>query len=149
MTGRFFKQLWSNGRVLAPGNGWFERVKDPVDHKKKQPYFITLKEHIPMFFAGLAEVHENLELDERDGFAIITIHSDQGMVDIHDRNPLVLSPELAREWVDSDTSLKRAKEIAVEGCRPSNDFHWYEVGKDVGNVRSQGSKIIDPLPRRD
>ncbi len=54
MTGKFFNQLWPNGRVLAPANGWFEWVKDEDDPKKKQPYFITLKEQIPMFFAGLA-----------------------------------------------------------------------------------------------
>jgi putative SOS response-associated peptidase YedK len=44
VTGKFFNQLWPNGRVLAPANGWFEWVKDPADSKKKQPYFITLKE---------------------------------------------------------------------------------------------------------
>lgn len=24
MTGKFFQQLWPNGRVLAPANGWYE-----------------------------------------------------------------------------------------------------------------------------
>ena len=63
MTGKFFNQLWPSGRVLAPANGWFEWVNDPADPKKKQPYFITLKEQAPMFFAGLAEVHQGLEPD--------------------------------------------------------------------------------------
>jgi putative SOS response-associated peptidase YedK len=30
MTGKYFKQLWPNGRALAPANGWFEWVKDPA-----------------------------------------------------------------------------------------------------------------------
>ncbi len=58
-----------------------------------------------MFFAGLAEVHQGLKPDPRDGFVIISAASDQGMVDIHDRKPLVLAPEHAREWIASDTSL--------------------------------------------
>jgi putative SOS response-associated peptidase YedK len=98
-----------------------------------------------MFFAGLAEVHEGVEPDDRDGFVIITAASDQGMVDIHDRKPLVLAPEHAREWIDPETSVERAKEIAMEHCRPVTDFHCYKVRKDVGNVRNQGPHLIQPL----
>jgi putative SOS response-associated peptidase YedK len=88
-------------------------------------------------------VHEGLEPDERNGFVIITAASDQGMVDIHDRKPLVLAPEHAREWVDSETSPERAAEIAIEHCRPAEEFHWYKVGKDVGKVRNQGPHLIE------
>ena len=42
------------------GERLVEWVKDPSDSKKKQPYFITLKEGGPMFFAALAEVHHDL-----------------------------------------------------------------------------------------
>ena len=87
-TGKFFKQLWPNGRALVMADGWYEWVKDTDDLKKKQPYFIRLKTQAPMFFAALAEVHTGLEPHEGDGFVIITAASDQGMVDIHDRRPL-------------------------------------------------------------
>lgn len=120
-------------------------MKDPTDAKKKQPYFITLKDQIPMFFAGLAEVHQGMEPDERDGFVIITAASDEGMLDIHDRKPLVLAPELARVWIDPETSAERATEIALEGCRPTEHFHWYEVGKAVGSVKNQGAQLIEPV----
>jgi putative SOS response-associated peptidase YedK len=143
MTGKYFKQLWPNGRALAPTNGWFEWVKDPSDPKKKQPYFIRLREEGPMFFAALAEVHRGLEPDPQDGFVIITADSDQGMVDIHDRRPVVLSPEHAREWVDPETTPERAAEIAKECCRPTEEFTWFEVSKDVGNVRNQGPRLIE------
>lgn len=63
-----------------------------------------------------------MEPDDRDGFVIITAASDEGMVDIHDRKPLVLSPQQAREWVDPDTSPERARELAMEHCRPATDF---------------------------
>lgn len=98
-----------------------------------------------MFFAGLAEVHEELEPDERDGFVIITAASDEGVVDIHDRKPIVLAPEHAREWIDPETSAERAKEIAMGHCRPATDFHWYKVSKAVGSVRNQGPELVEPL----
>ena len=59
----------------------------------------------------------------------------------HDRKPLLLSPELAKEWINPETSSERAAEIAVGGCRPTENFHWY---KDVGNVRNQGPMLIMP-----
>ncbi|MFJ5299134.1 hypothetical protein ACIQAL_21700 [Pseudomonas sp. NPDC088368] len=51
-------------------------MKNLNDPKKKQPYFTTLKEQFPMLFAGLAEVHDGLDPDERDSFVIFTAGSD-------------------------------------------------------------------------
>lgn len=149
MTGKFFKELWPNGRALAPANGWFEWVKDPDDPKKKQPYYIRLRSQKPMFFAALAQVHTGFELHEGDGFVIITAASDQGMVDIHDRRPVVLTPDLAKEWAAPNTDAARAAEIAREGCTTADEFEWYAVGRAVGNVRNQGEKLILPLGAKD
>lgn len=49
-----------------------------------------------MCFAGLDEIYSGLEPHAGDGFVIITDASDKGMVDIHDRRPVVLAPEAAR-----------------------------------------------------
>ncbi|MCX2684592.1 SOS response-associated peptidase family protein [Pseudomonas sp. DCB_AW] len=145
MTGRFFKALWPYGRALAPANGWFEWIPDPADPKRKQPYYITSADGAPLFFGALAEVHQGIEPDDHDGFVVITAAADQGLVDIHDRKPLVLAPEVAREWLDPGTSPERAAAIIETGCRPAEDFCWYPVGKAVGNVRNQGPQLIEPV----
>lgn len=147
MKGKFFKSLWPVGRALAPANGWFEWVPDPADSKRKQPYYITAANGEPLFFAALAEVHDGLEPDDRDGFVIITAAADHGLVDIHDRKPLVLLPELAKEWLSPAITAERAEEIARDGCRPATDFMWHPVSKAVGNVRNQGQALIVPIPR--
>ncbi|MBW6098980.1 hypothetical protein KZ773_02050 [Escherichia coli] len=46
----------------------------------------------------------------------------RGLVDIHDRRPLVLSPEAAQEWMRQEISGKEASEIATNGCVPANQF---------------------------
>ncbi|MCF5391134.1 SOS response-associated peptidase family protein [Pseudomonas syringae pv. syringae] len=145
MTGKFFKGLWPNGRAVAPANGWFEWVKDPDDPKKKQPYFIRLKSKKPMFFAALAQVHRWLEPHDGDGFVIITSASDSGMVDIHDRRPVVLTSEGARAWLDSETAPQKAEALAKEHCRIVDDFEWFPVDRAVGNVRNQGPELIQPV----
>ncbi|PBQ13096.1 hypothetical protein CCL08_23950 [Pseudomonas congelans] len=145
MTGKFFKELWPTGRAVAPANGWFEWVKDPDAPKKKQPYFIRLKSKKPMFFAALAQVHRGLEPHDGDGFVIITSASDSGMVDIHDRRPVVLTAEDARAWLDSETTPQKAEALAKEQCRIVDDFEWFPVDRAVGNVRNQGPELIYPV----
>ncbi|MCE0981767.1 SOS response-associated peptidase family protein [Pseudomonas monteilii] len=145
MTGKFFKSLWPNGRALAPANGWFEWIPDVADPKRKQPYYIQAADGRSLFFAALAEVHPGLEPDERSGFVIVTAAADEGLVDIHDRKPLVLTPELAREWIDPGITTERLAEIVQTGCRHSTDFQWFPVSKQVGNVRNQGPELIKPV----
>lgn len=144
-TSKFFKSVWPNGRALVFADGWYEWVKDEADPKIKQPYFIRLKSQRPMFFGALAEVHPELEPGDNDGFVIITAASDTGMVDIHDRRPLVLTRKLALEWIEPDLSSERAEKIAREHCQPAEDFEWYPVSSMVGNVRNHGQELILPV----
>ncbi|WP_422403038.1 SOS response-associated peptidase family protein [Pseudomonas sp. GZD-209] len=144
-TGKFFKALWPQGRALVMADGWYEWVADPLDAKRKQPYFIRLKSGAPMFMAALAEVRPGLEPNEGDGFVIITAASDAGMVDIHDRRPLVLGAEHARMWIDPELSAVEAERVAREQCLPVEAFEWFAVGRQVGNVRNEGAELILPV----
>lgn len=141
-SGNFFKALWPNGRALAPANGWYEWVPDPADTRRKQPYYITAANGEALFFAALAEVHAGLEEDARDGFVVVTAAADQGLLDIHDRKPLVLDAQTAREWIADGTTPARLEQIVRSGCRLAADFRWYKVGKEVGNVRNDGAGLI-------
>lgn len=116
-----------------------------IQSEKKQPYFIRSKNQKPVFLAALAQVHAELAPHEGDGFVIVTAASDQGMMDIHDRRPSVLSSELAREWANLATEPARETEIAQEGCTSVDEFEWYAVGKAVGNVRNQGAGLIEEI----
>ncbi|MNV84888.1 putative SOS response-associated peptidase YedK [compost metagenome] len=95
-----------------------------------------------MFMAALAEVHTGLAPNEGDGFVIITAASDAGMLDIHDRRPLVLAPEQARAWIDPQVPAAEAERLAREQCLPVEAFEWFAVGKEVGNVRNEGAELI-------
>ncbi|MBW3503699.1 SOS response-associated peptidase family protein [Pseudomonas sp. NKUCC02_KPG] len=144
-AGRFFKQLWPKGRALVMADGWYEWVKDSDDPKKKQPYFIRLKCQEPMFLAALAEVHPGLEPHEGDGFVIVTAASDQGMVDIHDRRPVVFKYQHAREWMESDPDSVEAEGLLLKCCQPTEDFEWFPISKIVGNVKNHRPELIKPL----
>lgn len=65
------------------------------------------------------------------------------MLDIHDRQPVTLNPELAREWLDPVTPKEHAEQSAVAG-EPTEAFEWFKVDRAVGNVRNQGPELIIP-----
>ena len=83
--------------------------------------------------------------DEAEGFLIVTSAADKGMVDIHDRRPLVLTPEAAMEWMRQDIGGKEAGRIAAEGAVPADKFFWHAVTRAVGNVKNQGSTLIEKI----
>lgn len=75
----------------------------------------------------------------------MTSAADKGLVDIHDRRPLVLSPEAARVWMRQDIGGKDAEEITADGAVPADKFIWHAVTRAVGNIKSQGVHIIQKI----
>ena len=71
--------------------------------------------------------------------------ADKGLVDIYDRQPLVVLPEAAREWMRQDLGGKEAAEIAVDGVVAADKFIWHAVTRAVGNVKNQGADLIKPV----
>lgn len=142
-TGAYFRQIWPH-RALVAADGWYEWGKGEAAPKHKQPYFIRLRDGSPCFFAAIGQYPDEGEPRESDGFVIITADADGGMVDVHDLRPVVLTPDLAREWIDSATTTQRAEQMLLHQGRPPEDFAWHPVDRAVGNVRNQGAELIQP-----
>lgn len=143
-TSPFFRPIWRHGRAIVGADGWYEWKKDPANPKVKQPYFIRLKSGDPLLFAALGELPDGIDPPNR-GVVIITGGADSGLVDVHDRKPLVLPPDFARTWLNPDTSPEEAQHIAEQLALPAEAFEWYLVDKAVGNVRNQGPQLIEPI----
>lgn len=143
-SGKFFRDIWQQ-RALALADGWFEWVKHPSDAKIKQPYYICAKDDAPLFFAALCQVTKGLEQAADDGFTIITAAADSGLLDIHDRRPVVLPAALAAEWLAPETAPARALQIATEHGLGAEAFRWYPVSKAVGNPKTQGAELIEEI----
>lgn len=67
------------------------------------------------------------------------------MIDIHDRRPVTLSPELAREWLDPATPKERAEQMVIHQGELTEAFEWFKVDRAVGNVRNHGPELIQPI----
>jgi putative SOS response-associated peptidase YedK len=141
--GPFFRAIWRN-RLIVPVDNWFEWV-DAGD-KNKQPWLIRRADHEPVFCAAIGQFPTpGTDTREDNGLVIITANSVGGMLDIHDRRPVVLRPDLVREWLDPATPVERAEQMLLFEGEPSEVFEWYKVGKAVGNSRNQGAELIEKI----
>lgn len=110
----------------------------------KQPFFIYRKDGNPLLLAAIGKPpFENG--NDQEGFLIVTAAADEGLLDIHDRRPLVYSPAAARKWLSENTTGKEAEDIAREGSLSAENFTWHPVSWAVGNPRNQGRELIEPL----
>ncbi|QCI12288.1 DUF159 family protein [Pseudomonas putida] len=136
--GAFFRAIWPH-RAITPVDGWYEWVDE--GGPKKQPYYIRRRDGRPALCASIGQFAGN----EHDGFVIITADALGGMVDVHDRRPVVLSPELAREWMSSRMVAAQAEQLALNLGEPPEAFMWHRVAMPVGNVRNEGPRLIEPI----
>ncbi|UQS92548.1 SOS response-associated peptidase family protein [Pseudomonas chlororaphis subsp. piscium] len=138
----YYRAAWPN-RAIAPIDGWFEWL---VEEGGKQPYYIRRRDGQASLCAAIGHwPHSDEPPREHDGFVIITADSAGGMVDIHDRRPVALAPELAREWLDPATPKERAELMLMHQGEPSEAFEWFKVDRAAGNTKNQGAHLIDPI----
>jgi putative SOS response-associated peptidase YedK len=141
-TGRYFRHMWLHGRVLVPADGWYEWT-GKAGHK--QPWYIRRKTDEPLFLAAITNVRPDRENLEGSGFVIVTAAADAGMVDIHDRRPVVLAPQDARLWLDPDLPAEQAEQLARSMAAPADEFTLYAVSKDVNRVGNSDPHLIEPV----
>lgn len=134
----FFRAIWPY-RAITPVDGWYEWVDE--GGSKKQPYYIHRRDGRPALCAAIGQFTGN----DHDGFVIITADARGGLVDVHDRRPVVLPPDLAIEWMSDPLSSDHAEQLLLNLGEPAETFKWHRVGAAVGNARNQGQELIKPV----
>jgi hypothetical protein len=86
-----------------------------------------------------------VQFPKHNGFVIITADSVGGMLDIHNRQPVTLSPELACGWRDPATPQERAEQMVLLQGEPAEAFEWFKVDRAVGNASNRQSDMIEPI----
>jgi putative SOS response-associated peptidase YedK len=81
------------------------------------------------------------------GFVIVTEDCEGGMVDIHDRRPVVLEPADAPRWIDPQTPVEEAAHIAQSRSVPSHAFRWWRVTRAVNRPDPDNNdrQLLEPL----
>ncbi len=141
-TSSAWAAMWESGRVIVPADYWYEWK---TESNGKQPYAIHTKNGQPLYVAGLTNVRPDRDPREGDGFVIVTAEAGAGLVDVHDRRPVVLSADVAREYLDSATSAERAAYLARTAAETHEAFAWFPVSRKVNRAGVEGPELVEPI----
>jgi putative SOS response-associated peptidase YedK len=91
-----FRDAFKRRRCLVPASGFYEwKTEDRI----KQPYYISLKSGEPMALAGLWESWKGPDGNILRTACIVTTGANALMEPIHERMPVIISPEHWQDWL--------------------------------------------------
>jgi putative SOS response-associated peptidase YedK len=76
--------------------------------------------------------------------SIVTKAAAPALAHIHDRNPVLLSPDTLDEWLDpsADATPELLAAVASVADEIASEALFFEVGPEVGKVGSNGPALI-------
>jgi putative SOS response-associated peptidase YedK len=135
----FFRTAIRRRRCIVPCDGWYEWA---VEGKTRQPFLIRQANGVTLGLGAVWEYWESAE-GALESFAIITRPARKELEGVHHRMPLVLPPEHWQTWLDRETPLEAALDLAVTDFDLSFDLR--KVNAAVGNVRMEGEALAAVL----
>ena len=144
ITNRYWKPLLKKGRAIVPAACWYEWTGEKG---QKQPWHIHRGDRQPLYLAALAHFAPDTEVKTSNGFTIVTADAQAGMVDVHDRRPVVLTRDDAAFWLDPAMDAEQAEQFVRSVALGPESFEWYMVDRAVGNVKNQGAHLAAPIDR--
>lgn len=159
-----FREAFARRRCLVPISGFYE-WKTLSDGKSKQPYWVSRSDGQPFALAGLWEiplpasgpvpaaaisspVAAPVPDDPIATFTLITTTPNALMAPIHDRMPVIVSPQDYARWLDPSVTSPAAVESLLKPCDPKG-YESRAVGRSVSNPGLDHPGLLDPVEAMD
>lgn len=153
-----YRRAFERRRAILPADGYFEwyptQEQTLAGKPRKQPYFIRPTDGGVLAMAGLYEIWRDPDKAEDDPTrfrwtgTVLTTSAEDSLGHIHDRMPLMLSPERYAEWLDPRRNDKDDLLALLEPAAPGR-LEAFPVSTLVSNVRNNGPELVVPLPLED
>jgi len=150
-----YKRAFASRRCLLPADGYFEwyptEELTKAGKPRKQPFFIHPKDGGVLAMAGLYEIWKDPTRDDDDPLqfrwtcTVLTTDAEDSLGHIHDRMPLMVSPDQWGAWLDPTVSGRDDLLGLLTPAAPGR-LEAYPVSTLVSNVRNNGPELLEPLP---
>lgn len=140
-----FRTAFKRRRCLVPASGFYEWQRQ---EKRKQPYYITLREGNPFAIAGLWEHWEGGDGSVLETCTLLTTEANELVEPLHNRMPVILHPDDYGAWLGSggdDTAQALDQLRHLFHPYPAGEMAAYPVSTYVNNTRNEGSECIAAL----
>lgn len=136
-----FRAAVAKRRCLVPADGYFEWQ---ARAGAKQPFYIHPNDEV-LAFAGLYEFwRPSPDAAWLVSTTILTMDSAGDLAPIHDRMPVMPTPDAWAAWLDPAITDAHAALTVLDAQRA--DLQITPVGKGVGRVGFDGPQVIEPVP---
>ncbi|WP_224994682.1 SOS response-associated peptidase [Cesiribacter sp. SM1] len=136
-----FRSLLKSKRCLVPAAGFFEWQ---ASGQGKVPYRIMLKSEELFTFAGLWDEWADKSTGEvLHTFAIITTEANDLVKPIHDRMPVMLSPEAEELWLDENEPQEHLLSLLMPYT--AEEMKAYPVYQLVNSPANNVPEVLNSL----
>ncbi len=129
-------------RALIPVDGFYE-WKKPAEGTKdpKKPFYIHAKQQSLFSFAGIWDSWLDSEGQQHKTYSIVTTEPNREMSKIHNRMPVILTPEEESAWLDP---AKQTRESIEPFLHPyhDNSLEIYEVSTEVNKPSNNHKDLL-------
>lgn len=136
-----YKKAFAERRCLVLADSFYEWRKEP-DARRKTPVRILLADREPFAFAGLWDHWRQPEGGELLSFTILTTAANDFLRPIHERMPVILTPETESVWLDPNA--KPTELLETLQPYPSELMQYYEVSPQVNSPKNDTPACIEP-----
>jgi putative SOS response-associated peptidase YedK len=138
-----FRRAFKERRCLLLADGLYEWQRQ---ERRKQPFYIRLRDGRPFAFAGLWEHWEGCEGMAIQSCTILTTTSNEVVGRIHDRMPVILSPTDYDRWLDPSIQEPAVLQPLL---RPysADEMTAYPVSTLVNSPANDTPGCTGPLPQ--
>ena len=136
-----FRQAFRRFRCLVPASGFYEWK---AVAGRKVPHFVRLRGDAPMAFGGLLERWERPD-EVLVSYCILTTEPNELMAEIHNRMPVIISPDHFATWLDPKLT-DRAAVLALARPCPADAMEAYAVSSRVNRPTEEGEELVQRVP---
>jgi len=135
-----FRSAAQRRRCLIPADGFYEWRSEG---KLKMPVYVQLTGGDPFCFAGLYERWKSPEGNWIESCALVTTEPNELVAELHDRMPVILTPEQYDLWLDrSIDSLDPLRGLLVP--YPAEEMRTIPVSRYVNDPNHEGPECVEP-----
>lgn len=136
-----FKKALQKRRCLVIADGFYEWKKIG---KRKQPMYVRLKSHEAFGFAGLWESWHAPDGQRILSCTIITQPAKGEVREVHDRMPVIVTPEMREAWLDPEPR-DPDELLALLGGVSADELELHPVSTLVNSPANELPECIVPV----
>lgn len=141
-----FRAAFRRRRCIVPVDGFYEWIPVP-GQRKKQPFHLRRRDSQPLAFAGLWESWRSTDRPDEPALrscTILTGPPNATVAPLHDRMPMILSPEHWAIWLDPDLDDPALLQSLLVPA-PDDLLEAWPVSLAVNDVHRHDAALVERI----